>query len=123
MGLVKTFKIAPVRIEGDIHPETIIDSNAGVIQVRITNSAATDALRRRYQLAHESIHCIVATGRRDTIYFEEGLASYYALTLSCLDRNYRRRARNELPGILRAPLAAFKALKASDEAIRALRLE
>jgi hypothetical protein len=119
----ETWIIARVEIEGDAYPETFVDTEAGIIQVRITNSAGRDAQKATYQLAHEAIHCIAATGRRDTIYFEEGLANYNALTSRYLDRNYRRRARRTLPGVLRVPLAAFEALKPTDEAIRALRLE
>ena len=118
-----SWAIAPVLIEGDDYPETIVDDDARVIRVRITNKVLTWPPEARYQLAHEAIHCIVATGRRETIYFEEGLANHHALTLPGLPRKYRRGAEKRLIEVLRPPLAAFRALNPTDERIRALRAE
>jgi hypothetical protein len=105
------------------YPETIAYKGSGIISVHMTSFAVLYAHQRIYQIAHESIHCLVASGRRDTNYFEEGLANDFALTFPDLPPAYLSEALEGLPNLLKPPLAAFRALNPKDEAIRALRDE
>lgn len=116
----ETLPIAPV-IFGGAYPQTSIEN--GVITVRVTESVRTDPMRARYQLAHEAVHCVGGTCKPNTIYFEEGLATYYAITLPGLDKNYLRACKKQLHGIFLAPLAAFEALIPTDKTVSALRAQ
>ena len=107
--------IEPVLVDGDNFPETIVNDARRTIRVRVTNLVRSSREEARYELGHESIHCLLATGRRDTIYFEEGLANHYALTLPCIPRPWRRRAKAKLPELLSAPYEAFRALCPTDD--------
>jgi hypothetical protein len=118
---VSGWTIAPVIVDRDNFAETLVDRTARRVEVHITNSTRKYPTQAIYQLAHEAVHCFVASGRRDTIYFEEGLANDFALTLPDLPALYRNQALATLPTLLREPLSAFRALNATDEAIRALR--
>jgi hypothetical protein len=114
--------IGSVRV-GD-RPETILDRDRALIQVHVTQMALHDENIAVYQLAHEAVHCVIASGRRDTIYFEEGLATQHALTLSKLPTKFRGRALSELPAFFKPPLFAFRALgPPKGDAIRKLRTE
>jgi hypothetical protein len=117
------WSVEPVRVDGDNFPETIVDDALQTIRVRVTNLVRSSSQEARYELGHESIHCLLATGRRDTIYFEEGLANHYALTLSGIPRSWRRQAKAKLPRLLAGPYEAFRALSPTDKKIRALRVE
>jgi hypothetical protein len=118
-----TWSIEKVLVQGDNFPETIVDDARQSIRVRVTNLVRLSADEARYELSHESIHCLLATGRRDTIYFEEGLANFYALTLPSLSRQWRRAAKAKLPKILKMPYEAFCALRPTDARVKALRDE
>jgi hypothetical protein len=117
------WSIEPVRAERDDHPETIIDEVGQRITVWLTKSAASDIQQARYQLCHEAIHCLLAKGKRDTIYFEEGLAIDCALNASGLNRRYRKEAEATMHSVFEPPLKAFRALKPTDEKIKKLRAE
>jgi hypothetical protein len=110
-----------VLVQGSNFPETTSDLNSHRVLVRITDSARLDSQRRTYQLAHEAVHCLSPRGRRDTLFFEEGLANWFAITLPLLSRQYRKACASSLPKILRGPYEAFCELKPADEQIRALR--
>ena len=87
------WKINPVDVAGSSFPETIVDPAGKTVQVRITASTRKYPMQATYQLAHEAIHCLAPVGRRDTIFFEEGLATHFALTypdISPPDRARRR---------------------------------
>lgn len=118
-----TWRILPVRVERRGYPETIFDAQTQAISVRVTERVLTSAEEARYELGHEAVHCLLASGRRDTIYFEEGLANYNALHLPGLPRAFRRGSERILPAVLSHALWAFEALNPSDEKIAALRAE
>ena len=103
------------------YPETIIHN--GVIRVEITASTRQFPQQRVQQLAHEAIYCLVASGRRDTIYLEEGLAHHFVYTYGGLPHEYRHENAKMLHPIFKPPVDAFKALKATDGQIRALRVD
>lgn len=115
------YLIAPVTIGEERFAETIVDHPSQTIMVRITIATEKDPIKASYQLAHESIHCLIASGRRDTIWFEEGLANHFALRKAGLPRDYWRRSLSMLEDVFRRPLRAFEALNASTEDIREFR--
>ncbi len=108
---------------GDNFPETTVDAERRTVQVRLTASTNKYPVQAMYQSAHECIHCLGPAGRRDTIYFEEGLANHFALTYPELPSHIRSQNEVLLLSLFAAPLAAFRKLNATDEHIRHLRLE
>jgi hypothetical protein len=115
--------IAPIVPDRDSYPETIADRETRTVTIHIMKSTLQFPSQAMYQLAHESIHCLIASGRRDTLYFEEGLAVDFSVTYPGLQGEYRREAENSLFHLFQAPLEAFRALNAKDAAIKALRGE
>lgn len=91
--------------------------------VRLTSTTANDAAQRLYQLSHEVVHCLAPAIRNDTIWFEEGLATHFALTQPNLSADYIARAERLLQDRHRAPLEAFRAVSPADDAIRAMRVQ
>jgi hypothetical protein len=118
-----TWSLDRLWVEGDTFPETSPGSRPRTYSIRLTASTLKYPQQRVYQLAHESIHCLAPTLRRETLWFEEGLANHFALTLPDLPESYRAEAETLLPKLFEGPLAAIRALGASDEAIRLLRLK
>jgi hypothetical protein len=107
--------------------ETILERSQS-INVHVTKRASIDPQEATYELAHEAVHCIIASGRRDTIFFEEGLATHHALTLNALNRKFRKGAEATLTEVHAKPLFSFRRIIASiptpekqDDAIRTLR--
>src|ERR1700680_1195508 len=72
--------IKPVVVARASFPETTRDAVKHTVQVRITASTTKYPMQAAYQHSHEAIHCLAPACRRDTIWFEEGLANHVALT-------------------------------------------
>jgi hypothetical protein len=122
LGLAeKNWNIRPIRIEGDSYPETICDELTKDVIVRVTQSTIQYPLQRTYQLIHESVHCLSPRDKRDTLFFEEGLANWYALTHLFLPENYRREAEKVLDPLLAKHYKVFYELKPTYAKIAALR--
>lgn len=69
----------PLGIEfyGEI-PMVWYPGNCKHIAIRLTMNAAYDCRRSLYQLAHETVHLLSPTGGRNSIYFEEGVATWFS---------------------------------------------
>jgi hypothetical protein len=115
--------VEPVLVEGTNYPETIVDQTRQSIRVRVTEFVWSSAEEARYELAHEAIHCLLASGARNTVFFEEGLTVRHGLTLSSIPRRWRDAAERKLPSVLSEPYEAFQRLKPTDKKIRALRAD
>lgn len=120
---VNGWTVKPVDVAGTSFPETTADTIKSAVQVRITASTNQYPMQAAYQLAHEAIHCLAPAGRRDTIWFEEGLANHFALTYPELSKQYRAEAEAGVPALFVEPLNSFRSLNATDEQIRAVREE
>jgi len=79
-------------------------------------------MQAAYQLSHEAIHCLASAGRRDTIWFEEGLANHFALTFPEISPPTKSENEQKLPALFVGPVKAFRSLNATDEQIRLLRI-
>jgi hypothetical protein len=112
---------APILIKGSNHPETTCNPDTRLVQVRVTVSTLNDPMQRSYQLIHESVHCLSPRNRRDTLFFEEGLANWYALTIRSLPESYRQENEGHLVPLLKRPFELFRQLKPSYEKVAALR--
>ena len=80
-------------------------------------------MQAAFQLSHEAVHCLAPASRRDTIWFEEGLANQVSLTFPEIDENYRQEAEANVPTLFVEPLAAFRSLSATDDQIKQMREE
>lgn len=69
----------PLGIEfyGDI-PMVWYPGNCKHIAIRLSLNAAFDSRRALYQLAHETVHLLSPTGGRNSINFEEGVATWFS---------------------------------------------
>lgn len=117
------WSIAPVSADRDDYPTTLFYAEQQQIKVHVTQPAADNINEARYQLGHEAVHCVLASGLRKTIYFEEGLANWFALSLEDLPKKFRAKAKDKLDPVLKRPLSAFIALRPTDERIASLRAE
>lgn len=115
------YLIAPVIFGGSCFAETIVDDLSHTITVRVTVTPEENRIQSSYQLAHEAVHCLIASGRRETIWFEEGMAVHFALTESGLPSNYLEAAKSALEDIFRNPFEAFKELGAGSGAVKKFR--
>lgn len=115
------WKIGPIKIEGSNYPETTCDEVTRDVTVRATVSTLADPLQRTYQLTHESVHCLSPRNRRDTLFFEEGMANWYTLTSASLPEDYRRKAARTLEPLLAKPYNLFLQLNPTFQKIVALR--
>ncbi len=61
------------------HP---FDSKRKNIIIQLTKDAANDEKRALFQLSHEVFHVLSPTGKRDSTYLEEGLATYFSIQAS-----------------------------------------
>jgi len=113
--------IAPIKIEGQNHPETICNDVTKDVTVRVTVSTITYPEQRTYQLTHESVHCLSPRNRRDTLFFEEGLANWYTLNHAALSEAYRKEAESKLDPLLAKPYKIFCELKPTYARVAALR--
>jgi hypothetical protein len=117
----KNWNIGPIRVEGNSYPETICNELTKDVIVRVTQSTIQYPLQRTYQLIHESVHCLSPRNKRDTLFFEEGLANWYALTHQSLPESYRNESEKILDPLLAKPYKVFCKLKPSYTKIAALR--
>lgn len=113
----------PVLVEGANYPETLVNTKAKSAQVRITESTKKYPDQAAFQLAHEAIHCLAPVERRDTIWFEEGLANHFSLTYGGVSQATRVVNETIVPELFREPLEAFRKLNPTDEKIRSMRIE
>lgn len=109
--------------EGQSFPETIRDLSKKQVRVRVTVSTLQYPMQAAFQLCHEAVHCLAPTSRRDTIWFEEGLANHVSLTFREIAEDVRRENEANVPTLFVEPLAAFRSLSATDEQIRQIRAE
>jgi len=116
-------KIMPIQIEGDNYPETTCDAVTREVTIRVTTSTITYPQQRTYQLRHESVHCLSPRNRPDTLFFEEGLANWYALTHRSLPSEYRQKSEQKLDPLLAKPYKLFCALVPTYQQIAALRTD
>jgi hypothetical protein len=114
------YQIQPILFGGKI-PETVVVANA--IFVRLSETARSSLPQAQYQISHEAVHCVLASGRRDTIFFEEGLAISYSLDAGRISRKLRRTNEASLPKLYKEVLSVFRSINPTDEAVRALRAE
>ena len=119
----RTWQLGRIVVLGNDYPETTTIELLHVVVVRITESTRQFPMQAIYQLTHETVHCLSPHGRRDTLYFEEGLANHCALTQPLLPEPYLADCLADLPPILLGPLNAFRALNPTAQAVRALRAE
>ncbi|MEE9303922.1 MAG: hypothetical protein V3U84_09055 [Thiotrichaceae bacterium] len=49
------------------------------IIIQLSKKAAHDEKEAMFQLAHETFHALVAPGKNDATFFEEGLATYFSI--------------------------------------------
>jgi hypothetical protein len=117
------WKIGPIKIEGEDHPETTCNDVTKDVIVRVTVSTMTYPQQRTYQLTHESVHCLSPRNRRDTLFFEEGLANWYVLTHPSLPDEFRKDAERILDPFLAKPYKLFCELKPTYGRIAALRAD
>lgn len=115
------WKIGPIKIVGQIYPETTCNEITKYVTVRVTESTFTAPQQRIYQLTHESIHCLSPRNRRDTLFFEEGLANWYTLTSTSLPEDYRKEAERTLDPLLAKPYNLFLELRPTHQQIASLR--
>lgn len=108
-------------MRGSNYPETECDDIARRVTVRVTESTIDDLRQLKYQLTHESVHCLSPRNRRDTLFFEEGLANWYTLTQPSLPQDYRQSSAKVLPQLLAKPYEIFKELNPTYEKIASLR--
>ncbi len=52
--------------------------DCGYVSIKLSDSARTDPERAIFQLAHETVHLLSPTGKRNGLVIEEGLATIYA---------------------------------------------
>ena len=110
--------------EGQSFPETTIpDTAKKQVRVRVTMSTLQYPMQAAFQLSHEAVHCLAPTSRRDTIWFEEGLANHVSLTFPEIGENVREENAAKVPTLFVEPLAAFRSLSATDEQIKQMRAE
>jgi hypothetical protein len=117
------WKIMPIQIVGDNYPETTCDAVTREVTIRVTTSTIRHPQQRTYQLTHESVHCLSPRKRSDTLFFEEGLANWYALTHRSLPREYRHEAEQKLDPLLAKPYKLFCALMPTYQQIASLRAD
>jgi hypothetical protein len=113
--------IGPIKVEGNNYPETTCNESTRNVIVRTTLSTIQHPLQRAYQLIHESVHCLSPRNKRETLFFEEGLANWYTLTHRSLPKNYRDENEELLDPLLAKPYRAFSELKPTYAKIAALR--
>jgi hypothetical protein len=118
---VPGWRIRPVLVHGFNFPETTANDADKSVQVRVTASTTRYPMQAAFQLSHEAIHCLAPACRRDTIWFEEGLANHFSLTFPEISAPTRAENERDVPNLFVGPLKAFRDLKATDEQIRALR--
>ena len=70
----------PIGVEfyNDNKPMVWYPGNCKHIAIRLTMNAACDFRRALYQLAHETVHLLSPTGERNSINFEEGVATWFS---------------------------------------------
>jgi hypothetical protein len=115
------WNIGPIKVGGDNYPETTCNEATKEVAVRVTESTIKYPLQRSYQLIHESVHCLSPRNKRETLFFEEGLANWYALTHQSLPESYRREAEALLDSLLAKPYKIFCQLRPTYAKIAALR--
>jgi hypothetical protein len=115
------WKIGPIKVEGQKHPETSCNEETRSVVVRVTKSTIDHPHQRAYQLIHESVHCLSPRNRRDTLFFEEGLANWYALTHPSLPESYRQANEKILDPLLDKPYKIFCELRPAYAKVVALR--
>jgi hypothetical protein len=94
-----------VRARENPAPETRADGTAGAT-VYYAREARHDPSRLRFQLAHEVVHCLSGTFKRDPLKLEEGFAVYFSLNLWANDPAYQEKARDSLPLFIEKPLSS-----------------
>jgi len=104
------WNIGPIKVGGDNYPETTCNEATMEVTVRVTESTIKYPLQRSYQLIHESVHCLSPRNKRETLFFEEGLANWYALTHQSLPESYRKEAEALLDSLLAKPSASLDLL-------------
>jgi hypothetical protein len=52
--------------------------DCGYVSIKLSDNARTDPQRAFFQLAHETVHLLSPTGKRNALVIEEGLATIYA---------------------------------------------
>src|SRR5260370_11579641 len=115
------WNIGPIKVEGKDHPETTCNEVTRDVIVRVTESTIEHFQQRAYQLIHESVHCLSPRNKRETLFFEEGLANWYTLTHQSLPESYRKEAEKSLDPLLAKPYEIFCELKPTYARVAALR--
>jgi hypothetical protein len=100
-------------------PETILPPQSDTVHVYYYDGARDDGQRMTFQLAHEAIHVLAGSFRRDATLFEEGLAVHFSLDR--VSYTYKVLAEPDLPPLFLNALHRFRQLRATDSAIRNLR--
>lgn len=114
-----TFTRCPVVYHEKNYAQTIVDDKARTISVKLANPGPfrNKDSEAQYELWHEAVHCLAPVNRMDTLWFEEGLATNFALRHSPLNSVQRAANIKALRSPWKEVWSAFRKLNASDEKI------
>jgi hypothetical protein len=113
------FSFQPVSFHSHPYAQTLVDDTSFTLHVKLDQAARGNDIRLRYQIWHEAVHCLAPVRSMETLWFEEGLATYSCLYGPHMTREYRRlciKGMKPFPAWY-DPYQAFKKLKATDEQI------
>jgi hypothetical protein len=72
-------KWTPLGIEfGGLRPCLWYPGNCGHVSIKLSDSARNNPAQALYQLAHEAVHLLSPTGKRNALVIEEGLATNFS---------------------------------------------
>jgi len=118
-----TFTRCPVAYHDKSYAQAIVDDKARTISVKLADPTPfrDRDIEARYELWHEAVHCLAPVNRMDTLWFEEGLATNFALRHSPLTPIRRAANMKALRSPWKEVWIAFKKLEAPDEKIALIR--
>jgi hypothetical protein len=120
-GPAEDYRLLPVVFHDKTFAQLDVNVEARTVQVHLASVASTSEEEPKYELWHEAIHCLAPVRRWDTLWFEEGLATEFALKHTPISHSYKAASEQVMKPPWKDVLAVFRKLKATNTKVRSIR--